>query len=260
MRYEVVVFDVDGTLTESKMPLEAEMAELLQRLATIVPIAATSGTSFSRFEEMVFPYLHSEMPLHNFYLMPTGGASFYLHDGIEWITVYEEKLTDEEMCEAEDAIEKAIQDLDIDVAQDPVGPLIERRFGTMVAFAGTGQRAPLALKASWDPDRTKRIRMTEVIAACIPWAVVRPAGMTTIDITRKGINKDFGIRKLSEHLHTTPERMLYIGDELFPGGNDEIVKTTGIATRVIKNPTETALVIEELLASYAPRGMAPQRG
>ena len=60
---------------------------------------------------------------------------------------------------------------------------------------------------------------------------MRPAGTTTIDITRKGIDKDFGIRKLSERLGIPPERMVYVGDALFPGGNDAIVKETGIATQ-----------------------------
>lgn len=249
MKYAAIVFDVDGTLSESKCPITTEMGVLLSRLAKVVPIAATTGTSFSRFEEMMFPYFPSDMPLTNFYLMPTGGASFYAHDGTAWKTMYEEKLTESEMRAAEAAIQKAVNDLGIDVAKEPVGPITERRYDTMVAFAGTGQKAPVEMKAGWDPDRKKRMAMTEVIAPLIPWAVVRPAGMTTIDITRKGIDKDFGIRKLSEHLGIPPERMLYIGDALFPGGNDEIVKSTGINTRLIENPEETMRVIEELLAS-----------
>jgi len=249
MKYKVIVFDVDNTLAESKCPLTPEMGVRLSRLANVVPIAATTGTSLERFEEMVFPYLPPDMALQNFYLLPTSGAAFYVHDGKEWKTIYKETLTEEEMRAAESAIQKSITDLDIDVATNPVGPLIERRYDTMVAFAGLGHKAPLAEKNAWDPDRAKRIQMTNIIAPLLPWAVVRPAGTTTIDITRKGVDKDFGIRKLSEYLHVPATEMLYIGDALFPGGNDEIVKTTGIATRMIKNPTDTMRVIEELLSS-----------
>jgi hypothetical protein len=42
--------------------------------------------------------------------------------------------------------------------------------------------------------------------------------------------------------------MLYIGDALFPGGNDEVVKETGIETRQTSGPEETARIIRELLA------------
>ncbi len=249
MKYDVIVFDVDNTLAESKCPMTPEMGVLLSRLAARVPIAATTGTSFKRFEEMVFPYLPNDMALTNFYLMPTSGGAFYKHDGNGWQTLYQELLTEQEMQAAERAIDKAVTDLNIDVATEPVGPIVERRFDTMINFSALGQKAPLAAKETWDPDRRKRARMTEIIAPLIPWAVVRPAGTTSIDITRKGIDKDFGIRKLSEHLGIPAERMLYIGDALFPGGNDEIVKTTGIDTRMIENPAHTMRVIEELLAS-----------
>ncbi len=251
MKYKVIVFDVDNTIAGSKCPLEPRMGELLSELSKRVPIAATTGTSLARFEEMVFPYLPSDMPLQNFYLMPTSGAAFYTHDGTAWQTMYQELLTEEEMQAAEDALMHSLERTGVEVPAEPIGPLIERRYDTMVNFAGLGQKAPISAKEAWDPDRKKRAAMAEVIAPLLPWAVVRPAGTTSIDITRKGIDKDFGIRKLSAHLNIPAEQMLYIGDALFPGGNDEIVKTTGIATRLVKNPSHTMEVIEELLNDFS---------
>jgi hypothetical protein len=43
--------------------------------------------------------------------------------------------------------------------------------------------------------------------------------------------------------------MLYVGDALFPGGNDEVVKESGIATREVANPSDTARLIDELLSA-----------
>lgn len=248
MKYDAVVFDVDGTLAESKMHMTHEMGALLARLAALVPIAATSGTDFSRFKEMVFPYLPADMPLAQFHLMPTSGSAYYLHDGSDWKTVYEEKLSEEEMEAAERALEQAIDDLSIDVAKEPVGPIIERRYDTMVAFAGLGHRAPLAAKQAWDPDRKKRNAMRDLITPLLPWAVVRPAGTTTIDITRRGIEKDHGVRKFAQYINSSPERMLYVGDALYDGGNDAVVKVTGIETREVRGPADTARIIEELLS------------
>jgi hypothetical protein len=42
--------------------------------------------------------------------------------------------------------------------------------------------------------------------------------------------------------------MLYVGDALFPGGNDEIVKETGIPTQQVSGPAETKEIIEKVLA------------
>lgn len=249
MKYSTIVFDVDNTLAESKLPLMPEMAALLTQLARRVPIAAITGTSYHRFEDMVFPHLTPDMPLQNFYLLPTSGAAFYAHDGTEWKPIYKETLTEEEMRAAEAAIEHAMRATGFNLDAPSHGPRTERRHDTSVNFSGLGQHAPLELKHAWDPDRKKRIAMTDIIAPLLPWAVVRPAGTTTIDITRKGIDKDYGIRKLSEYLNIPPHHMLYIGDALFPGGNDEIVKVTGIETRMIENPAHTARVIQELLDS-----------
>jgi HAD superfamily hydrolase (TIGR01484 family) len=248
MNYAAVVFDVDGTLAESKMPMTPQMGELLARLAAKVPIAATTGTMFERFEEMVFPYFPADMQLERFYLMPTGGAAFYRYDGSRWITEFKDTFTPEEVREIENAIHTALAVTGIEVPKEPIGPLIELRNGASVNYAGLGNLAPLEAKKAWDPDRKKRIALSEVIAPLIPWALVQPAGTTTIDITRKGIDKAYGVRKLAEYLHTTPEQMLYVGDALFDGGNDAIVKTTGIKTRLIKDPAETMQVIEELLS------------
>jgi HAD superfamily hydrolase (TIGR01484 family) len=249
MKYETVVFDVDGTLAESKMPMTLEMGALLSRLAARVPVAAATGTMFERFEEMVFPYLPEDMPLSKFYLIPTGGAALYRYDGEKWITVYKDEITPEEFKEAEDAIRFALEKTGVDMPSEPVGPLIELRNGASINYAGLGNLAPLEAKKAWDPDMKKRIALAEVIRPLIPWALVQPAGTTTIDITRKGIDKAYGVRTLAEYLGTTPEKMLYVGDALFDGGNDAVVKTTGIETRPIKDPAETMRVIEELLLS-----------
>ena len=98
------------------------------------------------------------MPFTNFYLMPTSGAAMYAHDGTAWQTVYQELLTEEEMRSAEEAIEEAVRNTGIELEDVSYGPRTERRHGTSVNFAGLGQEAPLELKASWDPDRTKRVR------------------------------------------------------------------------------------------------------
>ncbi len=45
-------------------------------------------------------------------------------------------------------------------------------------------------------------------------------GATSIDVTKPGIDKAYGIGKLRDTLHLSFKEMIYIGDALFPGGND----------------------------------------
>jgi hypothetical protein len=73
-------------------------------------------------------------------------------------------------------------------------------------------------------------------------------GKTTIDITRAGVDKAFGVRWLSERLNIPPQAMLFVGDALYEGGNDAVVIPTGIQTRSVTGPSETAKIIDDLLS------------
>ena len=46
---KLIVFDLDGTLAESKASLDAEMAALLNRLLEIVKVAVISGGDWPQF-------------------------------------------------------------------------------------------------------------------------------------------------------------------------------------------------------------------
>lgn len=47
---KLIVFDLDGTLAESKSPLDAEMAKLLGALLGVVKVAVISGGNWPQFE------------------------------------------------------------------------------------------------------------------------------------------------------------------------------------------------------------------
>ena len=50
---KLIVFDLDGTLAESKSPVDAEMAALLGTLLSIVKVAVISGGNWPQFESQV---------------------------------------------------------------------------------------------------------------------------------------------------------------------------------------------------------------
>ena len=72
-------------------------------------------------------------------------------------------------------------------------------------------------------------------------------GLTTIDITRKGLTKAYGIRQLVELTDTAISEMLYVGDALQEGGNDAVVIETGVRTHEVFGPKETAAFIKDIL-------------
>ena len=61
----------------------------------------------------------------------------------------------------------------------------------------------------------------------------------SIDVTMKGIDKGYGIEQMRDRLGVAVHEMIFTGDALYEGGNDEPVKRTGIDTVAINNPEET---------------------
>ena len=82
---------------------------------------------------------------------------------------------------------------------------------------------------------------------------MRLGGTTSIDVTRPGVDKAYGIRKLRDELGIPIAEMLFIGDAIFPGGNDYPAKEAGTDTIEVRDPDETKRVIEAIIACESPR-------
>lgn len=246
-----LMFDLDNTLAISKQAIAPDMAEILERLLEHTSIAIISGGSFEQLRVQAAEQLAPNAPLEHFYLFPTSGAALYSFAGDAlnpaWDVVYEERLTDEEAADiiAQVQIGVAATGL-IDLTQEQYGPYIENR-GAQISLSALGQRAPVTAKEEWDPTGEKRKGLQAAIAPLLPEFDVKVGGLTTIDITKHGINKAYGVRKFSEYLDVPITDMLYIGDALFEGGNDAVVTETGIPTRSVADPHETAMFLESLL-------------
>lgn len=82
----------------------------------------------------------------------------------------------------------------------------------------------------------------------IPGFSVRLGGTTSVDVTKPGIDKAYGIRKLRDRLGIAIPEMIFIGDALFPGGNDYPAKEAGVVTIQVNGPNESKRVIEAIIA------------
>lgn len=248
MMPQLVCFDIDNTLTLSKQPLSTEMAILLTALLRKTSVAFVGGGKFDQFKKQLVDYLPNDSEFSSLYLLPTSGAALYEYSLGEWIPVYEEKLTEEEALKVRDALMEAGEKTGlIDFKTPAHGERIEFR-GSEVTLSALGQEAPIEEKVTWDPDQSKREKLRAAVAELLPGYDVKRGGSTSIDVTKHGINKAYGIKRLSDHLGIPPSDMLYVGDQLFPGGNDEVVKETNIKTQAVKDPGETELVIKAMLA------------
>lgn len=241
----LIVFDLDGTLAKSKAALDDEMAALLCRLLAIIQVAIISGGDFPQFQEQVLGHLPAGSNLKNLSILPTSGTKFFVYDE-QWRKLYSEDLSDDQKKKIEDALEKAVAQTGLQPAQT-WGERIEDR-GTQITYSALGQQAPLEEKAKWDPDFAKRKKIMAILEGMLPEFSVRLGGTTSIDVTRPGIDKAYGIRKLRDILGIPIANMLFIGDALFPGGNDYPALQAGAESIAVRDPEETKHVVEAIIA------------
>jgi phosphomannomutase len=242
---KLIVFDLDGTLAESKSSLDAEMATLLSTLLGIVKVAIISGGDWPQFEKQLLSNLPHDERLANLSLLPTCGTKFYKYAG-DWKKIYSEDFTADEKEKIVSSLKKAIEAAGYKV-EKVWGEAIEDR-GSQITFSALGQQAPIEEKKKWDPDFAKRKKIKALLDNLIPEFSVRLGGTTSVDVTKPGIDKAYGIRKLRDTLGVAIQEMIFIGDALFPGGNDYPAKEAGVVSIQVKDPNETKLVIEAIVA------------
>lgn len=242
---KLAIFDLDGTLAESKAPLDKDVGEWLGKLLDVCRVAVISGGAWPQFEKQLLAHLPAGENLKRLSLLPTSGTQFLTFDG-EWRQLYAETFTDEQKTK----IIKALNDVfksSGDVPPKHWGEVIEDR-GSQITLSALGQNAPLDEKKGWDPDFSKRRAMKAKLEPLLPEFSIGMGGSSSIDITRPGVDKAYGIGKLKEELGVEIPEMLYVGDALFEGGNDYPARRTGVTCIQVAGPAETRKVIEAIVA------------
>jgi HAD superfamily hydrolase (TIGR01484 family) len=242
---KLIVFDLDGTLAESKSPLDAEMSNLLHELLSVAKVAVISGGDWPQFEKQVLSHLPQEKRLKDLSLLPTCGTKFFQY-GSAWKKLYSEDFTPEEKSKIVAALSRAVEDACFK-DEKPWGETIEDR-GSQITYSALGQHAPLNEKTKWDPDYAKRKKIKALLDTQLPEFSVRMGGATSIDVTKPGIDKGYGVRKLRDILGISLKEMIVVGDAMFAGGNDYPAEQAGVIAIPVRGPEDTKRVIQAIIA------------
>ena len=248
---KLIVFDLDGTLAESKSSLDAEMSRLLGGLLGIVKAAVISGGDWPQFEKQVLSHLPHDANLANLSILPTCGTKFFRYAG-DWKKIYSEDFSASEKEKIVSSLKKAVAEAGFH-AKKVWGEVIEDR-GSQITFSALGQQAPLEDKKKWDSDYAKRKKIKAILDTLIPEFSVRMGGATSIDVTQPGIDKAYGVRKLRDVLGISLKEMIFIGDALFAGGNNYPAEQAGVVSIPVQAPHETKRVVETIIACLSDHG------
>lgn len=243
----LIAFDLDDTLAPSKSPAPERLLNVFARLLQRTTVAVISGGNFEQFEMQLVDRLRAPEPaLEQLHLLPTCGTRYEVRREGAWHTLYQERLTAEERDAALTALREEAERLGL-WESETWGEILEDR-GSQVTFSALGQSAPVEVKQAWDADGSKKNSLRAAVAARLPNLEVRSGGSTSVDITRAGIDKAYGMRKLAQHTGISLDAMLFVGDRLDPDGNDYPVKAMGVACVEVEGWEQTAELLEQMLA------------
>lgn len=251
---KLIVFDLDGTLAESKSPMDSEMSALLAQLLKKKKVAVIGGGKYEIFKMQLLRELKApKEALRRLFLFPTTATRFYRYQN-GWKKVYALNLSAQEVKKIKSTFEQVFKEIGYKHPKKTYGDIIENR-GTQVSWSVYGQdlvaelgQKGIKMKAQWKRKNTPvKMKVAKLMQKYLPEFEVRAAGFTTVDVTRKGIDKAYGIAQIEKHLKISRRHMIFIGDALFPGGNDYAVRRTGIKWIAVKGPEDTKKLIRGLL-------------
>jgi HAD superfamily hydrolase (TIGR01484 family) len=243
---DLIAFDLDGTLAESKQPLGEPMGDALARLLQVAHVAVISGGDWPQFDKQVASRLPERADRSRLWLMPTTGTKLYIHREGQWAPVYAELFEEAQKQAILAAFDASLEATGF-VPEEVWGERIEDR-GSQITFSALGQQAPIHAKETWDPDFAKRKVIQADLRQRLPGLSINMGGATSIDITREGVDKAYGLKKLRDASGIALEAMMFIGDAIFPGGNDYPAKELGLDTVRVRDPQETLAVIDAIVA------------
>lgn len=250
---KLIAFDLDGTLAPSKSHFHPRMVALFDRLLAKYHVCVISGGKYELFQRQFLTQITTEPDsLERLHLMPTSGTRYYTYQKGEWVQQYAEDFTPEEKRQIITALQEGLEESGYK-ADKTYGETIEDR-DSQITLSILGQEIVAELgdegvrtKEDWDPDGKKKLKIRDIIQPKIPEFSVRAAGATSIDVTKPGVDKAYGMEKLMAATGFKKEDILFMGDKIIPGGNDYPVEEMGIDCISVRNWQDTAYAIEGIV-------------
>lgn len=235
-----IFFDLDNTLMLSRTEMRAEHQPLFKRLCDKLDVVVISGAR----ETQIRKQIPTSVTTHYFVLGQTGNHAVDKVGNELW----KESFTKEQENATYAIIGTFKKELHLSVRDE--NDLVEHR-GAQISYSPIGHNEALEKKYAFDPGAEMRKRIikdhADEIAHLNALGVdVVPGGTTCFDFFLHGKTKGYNVSRLIKREDWDRDDCVYVGDALFPGGNDETVIGV-VPTHSVKNPDETFEYIKTLL-------------
>ena len=234
-------FDLDNTLTPSKALILPEHMPVLKSLCETADVIVVSGHG----EKDIREHLTSAVA-GMYHILGQNGNFAETKDGR---VLWKRSLSQDQKDAILRFTDKVRAHLNYRVRDE--NDIIDDR-DSQIAYSLKGHHEEPARNNAFDPDHRIRLGILEDFADDVDDlkranVEVRSGGTTVLDFFEYGKNKGYNVAAFIEALGWNKEECLYMGDALFPGGNDETVVGV-IPTRSVTGPDDTFSFIKEMLS------------
>ena len=214
---KLIAFDLDGTLTQHKSPLDASNRAFLSSLASHYRLLMVGAGDCDR--------ISSQMGYFPIEILGNYGMQYARVENGKLSILREEKVH----CDRE-KITATVDEL-------------RRRFGFTTyrgesalffpsgcaCFPILGTDATLDEKLAFDPDRSIRRALLSEVRAAFPDYEVFVGGASSFDLSPKPYNKFYALSRFCLENGIPLDEVTYVGDDPGEGGNDEPVYSAGVS-------------------------------
>lgn len=235
-----VLFDIDGTLSPSRLKASAATHKMLQDLRKVATVGIVGGSDYAKEQDQLGDNV---LDLVDYAFPENGLVAFHGHEKIG-STSFRDQFTQEQYNKFVNWCLRYIADLDIPVKS---GTFIELRTG-MVNLCPVGRNCTQEQRIQfWELDKKNHIREKMVEAMKKEFPEYNLAfvigGQISIDVFPIGWSKVYCLRYIEDKF----DEIHFFGDMTAKGGNDyEIAHDPRVHGHTVLNPEDTIKQVTEL--------------
>ena len=210
---QVIAFDLDGTLTQHKTPLQEENRRLLDELGKHYRLLMVGAGQSLRIFRQMGSYPIDIIGNYGMQFCRWNVASGDLE------TVYDEQIPcDRENVSARIAALRKEEGFTVFS-----GESVEFHASGCVTYPLLGTTANLSDKLAFDPDRSRRRAIYEEVCDAFPDFNVFIGGSSSFDFAPAPYDKYYALDQYCQKNGYSHRNVIYCGDDYGTGGNDEAV-------------------------------------
>jgi len=253
----VVLFDMDGTLTPARRPMKRPVTDkLIQLQRAGFEIGIVTGSDLEYIKEQCDDlFQHIAVDISAIHFMPCNGTKYYRIHNANFQTVYEENMRKELGEKNWRRLIRIIINLQHSLINANrhlplTGNFISYR-GSTLNWCPIGRQASPTDRSSWKIwDKHSWIRYKwlkfareEFDASDLENVVIKMGGDTSFDIYPQGWDKTYAFKSFESY-----DKIYFVGDRCGSNGNDkEAYELAGELGFVTTGPEQTIKIIDKII-------------